>query len=282
VRAAASARVRVLFSDPSIVGQQQSDQYHVDGNILCAFLEEADAMLRPLLAEHRSIYIKLWDFMRCATVACKTMSTLEREGFAQRLDAYPACIERFVQWIFHFAPNLYVERPYLALARYVWFLQAKQMWTLHSIPMAWASLQAAESRNGKVRGSLAQQGGVTNQHMSEERLDDNKFHQALTAHYTDYLIGARVPKVVRDLGLLPVSQYVAPCPECGNRTPPLHKGKNCPRKKKSWDDLFTCPELLAGADLVYREMSSQSDVTVPAPPLRSCSTQVDDVLQCTV
>ena len=132
VRAAASTRVRTLFSDPSIVGQQQADQYKLDGNILCAFLEEAEAMLSPLRAEHSSIHIKLWDFMRCATEACKTVSTLEREGFTERLDAY-ACIERCIQWIFHLSANLYVERPYLALARYVWFFQAKQMWTLHRI-----------------------------------------------------------------------------------------------------------------------------------------------------
>jgi hypothetical protein len=268
VRAAASTRVRALFSDPSIVGQQQADQYKIDGNILCAFLEEAEAMLSPLRAEHSSIHIKLWDFMRCATIACKTVSTLEREGFAERLEAYPACIERFIQWIFHFASNLYVERPYLPLARYVWFFQAKQMWTLHHIPMAWASLQAAECRNGKARGSLAQQGGVTNQHMSEESLDDNKFHQALTSHYTDFLLGARASAVVKDLGLLPVSKFVAPCPHCGNRTPPLHKGKNCPLNKESWDDLFTCAELLARADVVYQEISAQSNSTVP-PPLRS-------------
>jgi hypothetical protein len=151
VRAAASTRVRALFSDPSIVGQQQADQYKIDGNILCAFLEEAEAMLSPLRAEHSSIHIKLWDFMRCATIACKTVSTLECEGFAERLEAYPACIERFIQWIFHFASNLYVERPYLPLARYVWFFQAKQMWTLHHIPHGMG--QSASCRMPQRQGS---------------------------------------------------------------------------------------------------------------------------------
>jgi len=254
VRAAASARVRPLFSDPSLLNAQHADQYKVDGNILCDFLGESETMLLPLLADHSGVHIKLWDLMRCASVACKTVSTLERAGYAERLAAYPAVIERFIQWIFHFASSLYVERPYLPLARYVWFLQAKQMWTLHNIPMAWSSLQAAESRNGKARGSLAQQGGVTNQHMSEESLADNKFHQALTANYTNFLVGARVPKVARDLGLVPVSKHVAPCPECGNRTPPLHKGKNCPRNKKSWDDIFTSAELRARADVAYTSL----------------------------
>jgi hypothetical protein len=213
VKAAASKRVQALFSlfTAGSISNSSADTYDIDGNSFCAFVEGSPEMLEPLRGTCFDVFIMLWDFMRCAAIVCKTVSTMHREGYQARLDAFVPIVERWVQLLFHMAPRYYL-RPYVPLIRYLWPLQAKSMWQLHQIPLAWASLQAAESRNGKMRCNLAQSGGVVNQSMKDSETGcTSKFGQALRHTALDTLVGARALDVTHKLGLQPISKYVVPC-----------------------------------------------------------------------